>query len=88
MDCVEVDSRLSYLEERAMTLHPALKSVSELIGTWRGTGRGEYPTIDAFEYTEQVTFAEAGKPFLVYVQKTWSPERAPDAHGDRVSASL
>ena len=60
-----------------MPLHPALKPVSGLIGTWRGAGRGEYPTIDPFEYTEEVTFAEAGKPFLVYVQKTWSPEGTP-----------
>ena len=60
-----------------MPLHPALKPVSGLIGTWRGAGRGEYPTIDPFEYTEEVTFAEAWKPFLVYVQKTWSPEGTP-----------
>ena len=60
-----------------MPLHPALKPVSGLIGTWRGAGRGKYPTIDPFEYTEEVTFAEAGKPFLVYVQKTWSPEGTP-----------
>ena len=45
-----------------MPMHPALKPVSGLIGTWRGAGRGEYPTIDSFEYTEEVTFAEAGKP--------------------------
>lgn len=60
-----------------MSLHPALQPVSELIGTWRGEGRGEYPTIDPFEYTEEITFAEVGKPFLVYAQKTWSPEGAP-----------
>lgn len=60
-----------------MTVHPTLQNVSGLIGTWRGEGRGEYPTIDPFEYTEEVTFAEVGKPFLVYAQKTWSPEGAP-----------
>ena len=60
-----------------MPLHPALEPVSGLIGTWRGEGRGDYPTIDPFAYTEEVTFAEVGKPFLVYVQKTWSPAGAP-----------
>lgn len=60
-----------------MSLHPALQPVSGLIGTWRGEGRGEYPTINPFEYTEEVTFAEVGKPFLVYTQKTWSPAGAP-----------
>ena len=60
-----------------MPLHPALQPVSGLIGTWRGEGRGEYPTIDPFEYIEEVTFAEVGKPFLAYAQKTWSPAGAP-----------
>jgi len=57
-----------------MALHPSLEPARALIGTWRGQGRGEYPTIAPFEYTEEVTFADVGKPFLVYAQRTWSPE--------------
>lgn len=60
-----------------MALHPALTTVTGLIGTWRGEGRGEYPTIEPFSYTEEVTFTDVGKPFLHYVQKTWSPADAP-----------
>ena len=60
-----------------MALHPSLEAVGALIGTWRGPGRGEYPTIASFEYSEDVTFTDVGKPFLHYVQRTQSPEGAP-----------
>lgn len=60
-----------------MTLHPGLESVSGLLGTWRGEGHGEYPTIEPFDYAEEATFTDVGKPFLHYVQKTWSPAGAP-----------
>lgn len=60
-----------------MTLHPGLTAVANLIGTWRGEGAGEYPTINSFTYTEEVTFTDVGKPFLHYIQRTWSPAGAP-----------
>lgn len=60
-----------------MALHPTLAAVADLIGTWRGEGQGEYPTIEPFSYTEEVTFTDVGKPFLHYVQRTWSPSGAP-----------
>ena len=56
-----------------MALHPNLMPVSELVGTWQGPGHGDYPTIENFEYTEELTFTDVGKPFLHYAQRTWSP---------------
>lgn len=54
-------------------LHPGLAPLHLLVGDWRGTGRGEYPTIDPFDYREEVTFSNPpGKPFLAYRQMTWS----------------
>ena len=41
-----------------------------LLGEWSGTGRGEFPTIEPFEYLETLVFSEDGRPFLHYEQKT------------------
>lgn len=57
-----------------MELHALVKPLSFLIGTWEGEGRGHFPTIDDFRYSETLTFgAVPGKPFLRYEQKTAGP---------------
>lgn len=70
------------MSEGAPPLHAALGALAPLLGTWRGEGRGEYPTIDPFAYGEEVTFSHVGKPFLAYRQRTWSTETGAPLHAE------
>jgi hypothetical protein len=66
----------------AVELHPDVVALAPLLGTWEGGGSGEYPTIEAFEYRETVTFTHVGKPFLAYVQRTWHPVSGLPMHSE------
>lgn len=61
-----------------MDLHEFVAPFAEHLGAWRGFGRGYYPTIAGFEYTETLTFTGVpGKPLVKVEQKTASPAGAP-----------
>lgn len=42
-------------------IHPAIVPLSYLLGTWRGQGEGGYPTINSFQYGEELRFSHSGK---------------------------
>lgn len=49
-------------------IHPVIEP---LAGIWRGIGHGDYPTIEEFDYREEIRFIELPtKPFLEYSQRT------------------
>jgi len=41
-----------------------------LEGTWKGEGRGQYPTVTSFDYRETLTFTRRDEKSLAYEQRT------------------
>jgi len=52
-------------------LHPDCAPIAWLLGTWRGNGHGDYPTIDAFEFGQECIFTHDGRPFFHYMSHAW-----------------
>src|SRR5947209_19330473 len=66
----------------AADLNPALKPVAFLLGTWRGEGEGQYPTIKPFRYREEIRFTHNGKAFIIYTQQTEAIDTGLPMHGE------
>jgi hypothetical protein len=52
-------------------LHPDCAPVAWLLGTWRGNGHGDYPTIEAFSFGQECIFTHDGRPFFHYMSRAW-----------------
>ena len=61
-------------------LHPQMVAFAWLLGTWHGNGKGDYPTIEPFDYEQEAVFAHDGRPFLHYFSRAW----VTDAEGNRI----
>lgn len=64
-------------------LHPNCGPVAWLLGTWRGNGHGDYPTIEKFQFGQELIFTHDGRPFFHYMSRTW----ITDENGEKVRES-
>ena len=52
-------------------MHPGLSGLLPFVGIWRGRGGGEYPTIEPFEFAQEIRLSHDGRPFLRYDSRSW-----------------
>lgn len=61
-------------------LHPNCGPIAWLLGTWRGNGHGDYPTIEKFQFGQELIFTHDGRPFFHYMSRSW----ITDEKGEKV----
>lgn len=61
-------------------LHPQCMPVAWLLGRWHGNGHGDYPTIEAFQFGQELAFTHDGRPFFHYQARSW----ITDAGGEKL----
>ena len=61
-------------------LHPHCAPLAWLLGTWQGNGHGDYPTIEGFQFGQELIFTHDGRPFFHYFSRAW----ILDADGEKV----
>jgi hypothetical protein len=66
------------------TLHPSVRPISFLLGTWVGEGTGAWPPdAEPFAYGEELTFEDVGDEFLQYSQRSWTSSDGSPLHFER-----
>jgi hypothetical protein len=64
-------------------LHDDVRPLAFLVGTWRGSGRGSYPTIEDFAYEEEIEIDHVGDSYLTFLQRSWSADDGAAIHLER-----
>ena len=52
-------------------IHELCAPLAWMLGGWQGNGHGEYPTIDGFQFGQELVFQQDGRPFIHYFSRAW-----------------
>lgn len=52
-------------------LHPDCAPIAWLLGTFRGNGHVDYPTIEKHSFGQELIFTHDGRPFFHYMSRAW-----------------
>jgi hypothetical protein len=66
-----------------IVLHPSVEKMRAILGIWRGSGEGNFPTLSAsFRYTEELCFEalHPTKPVIAYSHRTAHAETGAPMH--------
>ncbi len=63
--------------------NPDIEFLRFLLGTWRGEGAGQYPTIESFRYGEEMIFEDVGDRFVPYRESSWTLDGGEPIHFER-----
>ena len=67
------------VDDSAARIAEGMRALKPLLGRFKGSGRGDYPTIEAFRYTEDTCFrCNDVEPLVVYEQRTWMASDGED----------
>jgi hypothetical protein len=61
-------------------IHELCAPLAWMLGGWQGNGHGEYPTIDDFQFGQELLFQQDGRPFIHFMSRSW----IVDAEGNHV----
>jgi THAP4-like, heme-binding beta-barrel domain len=57
-----------HAREVTLPLHHTVEPLDLLLGSWSGSGHGQYSTIEDFDYEATIEFSHVGKPCVSYSQ--------------------
>jgi hypothetical protein len=52
-------------------LHPHCMPLAWMLGKWVGSGHGDYPSIEKFQFGQELIFTHDGRPFFHYMARSW-----------------
>jgi hypothetical protein len=56
---------------RYASVMPVAPLLARFLGTWRGSGSGSFPTMEPFDFEEEIRFLDVGSRDLAYLQRAW-----------------